>query len=93
MKRDPIGDKSTPLGVDGGRKESNNSKKAYVWEFYNLYKQPTKKFRANQTISFSDEDYIGIVTPHEDTLVITTSIAEYIVSKILVNNRSSVDIL
>lgn len=74
-------------------KESNNAKKAYAREVYSLYKQPVKKFRVDQTISFFDEDYVGIITPHEDALVITTSIADYTVNKILVDNGSSLDIL
>lgn len=92
MRRDR-GHINTIMGGLAVEKESNNAKKAYAREIYNLHKQPTKKFRANQIISFSDEDYVRIITHHKDALVITASITDYTVSKILVDNGSLVDIL
>lgn len=84
---------NTILGGLPVGKESNNAKKSYIQEVYSLYKQPIKKFWDDQIISFSDKDYIKIITPHEDALVITSLIAYYTVSKILMDNSSSVDIL
>lgn len=65
----------------------------FTKEVHNLYKQSSKKFWVNQTISFLDEDYARISTPYDDALVITAFIENYAVNKKLVDNRSLVDIL
>ncbi|XP_073062003.1 uncharacterized protein [Primulina eburnea] len=44
-------------------------------------------------ISFGPEDLRGVVTPHNDALVVTTTIANYDVAKIFVDNGSSVNVL
>ncbi|XP_073018166.1 uncharacterized protein [Primulina eburnea] len=44
-------------------------------------------------ISFGPEDLRGVVTPHKDALVVTTTIANYDVAKIFVDNGSSVNVL
>lgn len=45
------------------------------------------KFRVDQMISFSNKDYIGISTLNDD------AIADYTISKILIDSGSSVDIM
>lgn len=92
-ERPNMGHINTIRGGSIFEKESNNIKKVYAREVYNLYKQPTKKFKVDPTISFPDEDYVRFIAPHEDALVITDSIVDYTVSKILVNNGRSMDIL
>ncbi|XP_075475860.1 uncharacterized protein LOC142513968 [Primulina tabacum] len=42
---------------------------------------------------FGPEDLRGIVAPHNDTLVVTTTVANYDVARIFIDNRSSVNIL
>ncbi|GAV91157.1 hypothetical protein CFOL_v3_34556 [Cephalotus follicularis] len=44
-------------------------------------------------ISFSDDDLNGIKIPHEDPLVVTVQIANHLVKRVLVDNRSSTNIL
>jgi len=43
-------------------------------------------------IRFSDDDYARISFPHSDTLVVTLTIANHNVHRILVDNGCSVDI-
>ncbi|KAK8928780.1 hypothetical protein KSP39_PZI017671 [Platanthera zijinensis] len=54
-----------------------------------------KRSKQDTTISFGDEDLIGIRTPHQDPLVISDGIRDpcYNVKRILVDNGSSVDVL
>ena len=44
-------------------------------------------------ISFTDEDAERIHHPHDDAIVITLLIADYITRRVLVDNGSSADIL
>ena len=60
----------------------------------NLDKWPTKHFKGeNDKISFKDSDAHLVHHPHYDALVITTMMANNKVQRILVDNRSSTDIL
>lgn len=82
--------------ISGGSisgRESKNAQKNYARAVYNLYSQPSKKFKSDSTISFSDEDYEGVLAPHHDALVVTASIDDYLVNKVLIDNGSSVNIL
>ena len=45
------------------------------------------------TISFTDEEAERIHHPHDDAIVITLLIADFITRRVLVDNGSSVDIL
>ena len=40
-------------------------------------------------ITFSDEDLVGVLLPHDDALVVTLGIAHYDVRRILINNGSN----
>ncbi|XP_073302916.1 uncharacterized protein [Primulina huaijiensis] len=44
-------------------------------------------------ISFGPEDLRGIVTPHNDALVVTATLANYDVARIFIDNGSSVNVL
>ena len=44
-------------------------------------------------LSFSEEDTRGVVMPNDDALVVTLTIANHAIHRILVDNGSSVDIL
>lgn len=54
---------------------------------------PKQKLNPCPPITFSDEDHHGILLPHDDALVITTNIDINTVKKILIDNKSSVNIL
>jgi hypothetical protein len=84
-------------GIAGGE-ESNSARKAYArWmqgeEVYSLHR-PMKVAKTELAIlSFSKEDAQGVVMPHDDALVVTVTIANHVIHRILVDNGSSVDIL
>ncbi|GFY95446.1 hypothetical protein Acr_10g0008310 [Actinidia rufa] len=59
-------------------------------EVYNL---PTPMARAHQPITFTNDDLRGFHLPHDDALVISATIANFNIQRILVDNRSSADIL
>ena len=44
-------------------------------------------------LSFSDEDKVGTLQPHNDTLVVTLRIGGYDVKRVLVNQGSDVKIM
>ena len=54
---------------------------------------PSKKARVQHSIAFSSDNLRGIRTPHDDPMVISLVIAKHDVKWVLVDNRSSVDIL
>ena len=53
----------------------------------------TKKLHRDDVITFTDEDAWRIQTLHDDAVVVSTTIANYDVKKILVDNGSSTNIL
>lgn len=61
-----------------------------------MSKQPTQRDRPypDTVISFSDEDYtFESVKPHKGALVITAQVGPMDMMRIMIDNRSSVDIL
>ena len=44
-------------------------------------------------LSFSDEDKIGIIQPHDDDLVVTLKIGGYDVKRVMVDQGSGVEIM
>lgn len=65
---------------------SNNSRKSYAREIFNINLDITKRPRSNPSpiISFSDEDFPpGIIGGHQDALVITTKVGTDTVKKFL----------
>ena len=58
-------------------------------------KRPTFKTRVTdeQAITFTDEDAERVYHPHDDAIVITLLIADYMTKRVLVDNGSSANIL
>jgi hypothetical protein len=60
---------------------------------YSLHR-PSKATRTDSVVlSFSEEDARGVVMPHDDALVVTLTVANHGIHRILVDNGSSADIL
>ena len=59
-------------------------------EVYNLFSPAT---RAYLPITFINDDVRDLYLPHDDALVISTTIASFNMQRILVDNGSSMDIL
>ena len=53
----------------------------------------SKLHRLDKSITFSDSDMEGCEHPHDDTLVIRAVVANKTVNRVLVDNRSSSDII
>lgn len=59
-----------------------------------MTERPTKHHKSEHPpITFSAEDAQGVSQPHDDTLVVTLVILNYITHRILINNGSLTDIL
>ena len=74
----------------------SKSKKAYLKVVQSVQlsgRSPRARSTDEQVITFTDEDVERIHHPHDDAIVITLLIADYITRKVLVDNRSSTDIL
>ena len=54
---------------------------------------PLKQMRTDRDILFSEEDARGVKQPHDDPLVIMLMIKGFNTRRILIDNRSSVDII
>jgi ribonuclease HI len=84
-------------GIAGGG-DSNSARKAHArslqgQEVYSLHR-PSKLPRTDSVaLSFSEEDARGVVMPHDDALVVTLTVANHGIHRILVDNGSSADIL
>ncbi|XP_074359918.1 uncharacterized protein LOC141700041 [Apium graveolens] len=75
---------------------SQNSRKLYAREVFNVNPTTAKGPRANPSpiVSFSDDDYRhDLIEGHQDALVITMRVGNNTVKKMLVDNGSSVDVL
>jgi hypothetical protein len=76
----------------------NSARKAYArsmlgQEVYSLHK-PAKVAKVESVVlSFFEEDAQEVVMPHDDTLVVTLTIANHGIHRILVDNGSSANIL
>ena len=83
--------------ISGGG-ESNSARKAYARsmqnkEVYSLHR-PLKAARTESVmLSFLKEDARGVAMPHDDALVVTLTVANHAIHRILVDNGSSTDIL
>jgi hypothetical protein len=61
-------------------------------EVYSLYR-PIKAAKTESVVlSFLEEDVRGVVMPHDDALVVTVTVANHAIHRILVDNGSSTDI-
>ncbi|XP_059446529.1 uncharacterized protein LOC132178089 [Corylus avellana] len=81
-----------------GRGESNSARKAHarrvnVDDVF-LLERPSKAQKKDPMIlSFSEDDAEGVAMPHNDALVVKVTVGNHSIHRILVDNRSSVDIL
>ncbi|XP_030964145.1 uncharacterized protein LOC115985331 [Quercus lobata] len=76
--------------------QSSKSKKAYLKVVQSVQlsgQSPKARSTDEQAITFTDEDAERIHHPHDDAIVITLLIADYITRRVLVDNGSSADIL
>jgi hypothetical protein len=62
-------------------------------EVYSLHRPMKVAKTESVMLSFSEEDAQGVVMPHDDALVVTVTIANHAIHRILVGNGSSTDIL
>ena len=93
--RPPLGEIRVIIGGTSTG-QTSKSKKTYLKVVQNvqLYRRsPKTKGIDEPTISFTDEEAERIHHPHDDAIVITLLIADYITRKVLVDNGSSTDIL
>ena len=84
--------------IIGGSSTSQSSKfkNAYLKVVQSVQlsrRSPKARTTDEQAITFKDEDAERIHHPHDDAIVITLLIADYITRKVLVDNGSSADIL
>ncbi|XP_012846884.1 PREDICTED: uncharacterized protein LOC105966854 [Erythranthe guttata] len=79
-----------PMGGD-----SNRSRRAHLRKLQELRGELAMMYRVSiaPPITFGVEDETGIQQPHNDALVITAMVANYDVARILIDTRSSVDII
>ncbi|XP_074559159.1 uncharacterized protein LOC141815103 [Curcuma longa] len=72
--------------------DSNRARKAYVRQL-EVCGVAAGSRGDGPTIGFGPQDLEGVETPHDDALVITATIANYDVSRVLVDTGSSVNII
>ena len=93
--RPPLGEIRVIIG-GSSTGQSSKSKKAYLKVVQSVQlsgQSPRVKSTDEQTITFTDEDAERIHHPHDDAIVITLLIIDYITRRVLVDNGSSADIL
>ena len=94
--RDIISEIRTIVGGLASGGTSRSSKKAYARQVHNILvtQRPRKNVKMDdQVISFSEDDARGIHQPHDDALVVTMTIAEFITRQVLIDNGSFADII
>ncbi|XP_038979867.1 uncharacterized protein LOC120109988 [Phoenix dactylifera] len=73
--------------IEGGPAEESSTKEPARKEAL------LKHQRTTEAISFSDEDLKGVETPHDDVVVISLIMNKFVVKRVLVDNRSSANVL
>ncbi|XP_058189241.1 uncharacterized protein LOC131306828 [Rhododendron vialii] len=97
----PIGEIKVIHGGFAGGGESSNARKAHLRKLrteehleVNTVGCPSKLQKKEEIpIIFSEEDIKGVQISHDDPLIITIVVANYLTRRVLIDNRSSVDIL
>ena len=51
------------------------------------------KMNFHPTLSFSEEDKIGTIQPHDDTLLITLKIGDYDVKRVMMDGGSAAEVM
>jgi hypothetical protein len=72
---------------------SRNARKAYAREVMQVVGEPPKRAKTEIIMSFDDHDLEGVKFPHDDPLVISPTIGNSSIKRVLVDNGASVDIL
>jgi hypothetical protein len=62
-------------------------------EVYSLQRPPKSAKTESLALSFSKEDVRGVIMPHDDAWVMTLTVANHVIHRILVDNISSFEIL
>ncbi|XP_058211650.1 uncharacterized protein LOC131323828 [Rhododendron vialii] len=97
----PIGKIKVIHGGFAGGEESSNARKTHLRKLrleehleVNTVGRPSKVQKKEEIpIIFSEEDIKGVQIPHDDPLVITIVIANYLTRRVQIDSRSSADIL
>ncbi|XP_022880680.1 uncharacterized protein LOC111397950 [Olea europaea var. sylvestris] len=71
--------------------DSNSARKSYARSLRICSIQ--KKARFSQSITFGEEDLVGVAHPHDDALVIVGDIADFDVKRVLVDGGSAANVL
>ena len=93
--RPPLGEIRIIIG-GSSTGQLSKSKKAYLKVVQSVQlsrRSPRARSTDEQAITFTDENAERIHHPHDDAIVITLLIANYTTRRVLVDNRSSADIL
>lgn len=80
-------------GGESGTTRRAHAKKLHSEEVMYLGRLAKTRRRESLSLYFSDEDLLGIVSPHDDALVVTLAVANHNLHCILVDTGSSVDLL
>lgn len=81
--------------IIGGKTDgdSNRAQKAHARLMESLAIGESRAVREAPLLIFGPEDMTGVVYPHSDSLVIRATIANYDIAQVLVDSRSSVNVL
>ena len=93
--RPPLGEIRVSIGGTSIG-QSSKSRKTYLKVVQNvqlLGRSPRTRITDEQAIMFIDEDAESVHHPYDNAIIITLLIADYMTSRVLVDNRSSADIL
>ncbi|XP_058078992.1 uncharacterized protein LOC131227260 [Magnolia sinica] len=89
----------TIFGGSSSRGDSNiahkaHSRKSDPKHYVHMTERPRKELRVNLAgLTFTEDDTPGIQHPHDDALVVTMTIANHKVYRILVDTRSSANVI
>jgi hypothetical protein len=70
-----------------------HARSVHIEEVYQVERPRKVQKRDIETISFFDEDANGVSMPHDDVLVVTMTVANHAIHRILVDNGSSAEII
>ena len=93
--RPPLGEIRVIIGGTSTR-QSSKSRKTYLKVVQNNQlsrRSPRTRETDEQAITFTDKDVERVHHPHDDAIIITLLIADYMTRRVLVDNGSLADIL